>query len=380
MTWRLALAEVALSDADVDAYLDRLRSGWLTMGPSTQRFEAAFAAYLDVPHAVAVSSGTAALHLALLSAGIGPGDEVIVPAFTFVAAANAARHVGAEPVLCDSVGALDPVIGPDAVARLTTPHTKAVIVRHTMGYAAPVSGLRAHCDAHGIRLIEDASEALGAVAEGGASRVGTVGDLGTFSFRSSTQLPIGEGGMVVTGDEIFAGRVRTLRSHAMTSVTWDRHRGHAASYDVVDIGFNYRLDEPRAALGISRLERLDAELDHRRERLRRYRDRLRAVPGVELPWRDDEVERSSPSAFAILLASRDVRDRVRNVLTEEGIQTTSHPMLSELTEYLSYKAPGGFPHAESFAERHCVLPFSPVMRDDQIELATDAVAAVLREP
>jgi dTDP-4-amino-4,6-dideoxygalactose transaminase len=377
MSWTVPVKEVSLSDADVDAYLGRLRSGWLTMGPSTQDFEAVFADYLPIPHAVAVSSGSAALHLALLSIGVGPGDEVIVPAFSFVAAANAARHVGAKPVLCDSVGPLEPVIDGEAVARLTTRRTKAVIAQHPMGYAVALSELRAYCDRRSIRLIEDASGALGALLDDGASRAGTLGDLGTFSFRSTGDLPLGEGGMVVTGDELLAANVRKLRSHAMTSVTWDRHRGHAASYDVVDIGYNYRLDEPRAALGISRLERLETELELRRACVRNYRSRLRSIREVVVPWSDEEVGRSAHSAFAILLVDRTVRTLVRDALEAQGIQTIRYPALSELTEYHSYRGPRGFPHAESFADRHCVLPLSPNLRDDQIELVTEAVAAAL---
>src|SRR5262249_24356956 len=189
--------------------------------------------YVGSPFAVAVSSGTAALHLAIAAAGIGPGDEVIVPSFTFMADAAAVRYVGATPVFYDSCSPHYPNLDPADVAPRITPRRKAVIAVHLFGYPAAVETLRALCREHDVVLIEDVAQAVGARVDGG-SRTGTVGELGCFSFFSKKQLCVGEGGMVTTSDEGFAARVRSLRSHAMTSGTWDRHRGHAESYDVVD--------------------------------------------------------------------------------------------------------------------------------------------------
>jgi dTDP-4-amino-4,6-dideoxygalactose transaminase len=379
--WRVPLTEISVPEQDVQAVLDCLRSGWLTMGPRTKEFERALAEYVGAPHAVAVSSGTAALHLACLAAGIGAGDEVIVPAFTFVASASAPRYVGAEPVLCDVRSPHDFNLDPDDVARRITPRTRAVVAVHFCGYPADLAALRALCDERGLVLIEDCAQAIGARVDDGGRQVGTVGELGAFSFFSKKQLCVGEGGMVSTADERLAERVALFRSHAMTSSTWDRHRGHDPAYDVVDIGFNYRLDEPRAALGLSRLRRLGESIAHRRAIVRAYRERLAEVPGIELPFDEEAVERSSHFAFPVLLADRPTRDRFREDLKDNGIQTTWYPALHTFTEYRRFAPADGLPRALEVADRHCALPLSSTMTETQLDAVVDVVrGALARKP
>ena len=203
---------------------------------------------------------------------------------------------------------------------------------HLLGYPAAVEALRTICADNGLQLIEDAAQAVGAVTDNG-SKVGTVGELGCFSFFSKKQLCVGEGGMVVTASEALAAKVRSLRSHAMTSVSWDRHRGHSESYDIDDFGFNYRMDEPRAALGRSRLPRLSGDIDNRRAAVREYRRLLEGAEGIAVPWSDDAVTASSHFGFPILLADRAARDAFRSEMSERGIQTTWYPAIPALTEY-----------------------------------------------
>ncbi len=377
--WRVPLTDIAMPEQDVQAVLDCLRSGWLTMGPRNLQFERALAAYVGTPHAVTVSSGTAALHLAFLAAGLGPGDEVIVPALTFVASAAAARYVGAEPVLCDICGRAgggpyDLNIDLDDAARRVTPRTRAIVAVHLGGYPADVLALRELCDARGLLLIEDCAQAIGARLDDGR-QVGTVGELGAFSFFSKKQLCVGEGGMVCTAEEALAARVRLLRSHAMTSSTWDRHRGHDPAYDVVDVGFNFRLDEPRAALGLSRLVRLDEDIAVRRALVRAYRERLAAVPGLELAWDEHAVERSSHFFFPVLLPDRVARDRLRDRLKAAGVQTTWYPALHTFTEYRDAVPAGGLPMAAEAADRHCALPLSATMDEAAVDIVVEAVRA-----
>ncbi len=324
-----------------------------------------------------VSSGTAALHLALLAAGVGPGDEVIVPALTFVASAAAARYVGAEPVLCDIVGPLELNLDVRDVERRITPRTRAVVAVHFCGYPAEVLALRELCDAHGLLLIEDCAQAIGAHVDDAGRQVGTIGDLGAFSFFSKKQLCVGEGGMVVTADENMSARVRLLRSHALTSGTWDRHRGHDPAYDVIDVGFNYRLDEPRAALGLSRLGRLDEDIAKRRVLVRAYRERLSGLAGLEIPWDAPAVERSTHFAFPILLANRDARDRFREELRSSGVQTTWYPALCSFSEYRDTAPPAQLARAVEAADRHCVLPLSCSMDDAALDTVVQAVEDAL---
>jgi dTDP-4-amino-4,6-dideoxygalactose transaminase len=375
--WLVPLTDIAMPEQDVQAVMECLASGWLTMGPRTKAFEQALAGYVGTPHAVTVSSGTAALHLACLAAEIGAGDEVIVPAFTFVASASAPRYAGAEPVLCDVLGPQDFNIDPEDAARRITPRTRAIIAVHFCGYPADVAALRALCDERGLLLIEDCAQAIGAHVDDTGRQVGTVGELGAFSFFSKKQLCVGEGGMVTTADEQLATSVRLLRSHAMTSSTWDRHRGHDPSYDVVDVGFNYRLDEPRAALGLSRLGRLQEDISARRAIVRAYRERLAEVPGVELAFDAQAVERSSHFAFPVLLRDRQARDRFRDALKAEGVQTTWYPALHSFTEYRRFAPGGGLPGATEVADRHCALPLSSTMDEATVDTVVNVVRAAL---
>jgi dTDP-4-amino-4,6-dideoxygalactose transaminase len=375
--WLMPLTEIAISELDVKAVLDCLDSGWLTMGPLTQAFEGSLADYVGSPHAVTVSSGTAALHLSCLAAGIGPGDEVIVPAFTFVASAAAPRYVGAQSVLCDVRSPHDFNIDPEDALRRITPRTRAIMAVHFCGYPADLLALRELCDEHGLVLIEDCAQAIGAQIDDSGRQVGTVGELGAFSFFSKKQLCVGEGGMVSTADSAFAERVQLLRTHALTSSTWDRHRGHDPAYDVIDIGFNFRLDEPRAALGMSRLARLDDDIAARRAIVRAYRERLRELPGIELTFDEQAVVRSSHFAFPVLLKDRATRDRFRAELRAKRVQTTWYPALHSFSEYRRYAPPGGLLVATETADRHCVLPLSSTMDEADVDTVVDAMRTVL---
>jgi dTDP-4-amino-4,6-dideoxygalactose transaminase len=375
--WRVPLTDIEVTEDDVEAVLECLRSGWLTMGPRTKIFEQELARRIGVSHALTVSSGTAALHLACRAAGLGPGDEMIVPAFTFVASASAARFVGAEPVLCDILGPHDVNLDVRDVERRITARTRAVMAVHFFGYPADMLALRELCDAHGLILIEDCAEAIGACVDESGRQVGTVGELGAFSFFSKNQLCVGEGGMVSTADDELAERVRLLRSHALTSGTWDRHRGHDPVYDIVDIGFNYRIDEPRSALGISRMQRLDGDIAARRAVVRAYRERLAGIPGLEIPWDERAVELSTHFAFPVLLPDRTARDRFREELKAGGVQTTWYPALHTFSEYRAAAPPEGLPHAQEVSDRHCVLPLSATMDEAAVETVAQVVEASL---
>ena len=368
MSWAVSLENSELSDAEVDAYLDVLKGGWLTMGPRTQEFERMFGTMIGVDGCLAVSSGAAGLQLALLGLGIGVDDEVLLPAFTFVAAANAVVAVGARPVFCDASSDDDPRLAVEDIARLVSPRTKAVILTHPFGIPAASESVAALCRDRGIRLLEDCTTAIGALAPDTERWVGAIGDAGVFSFRSDGPMPLGEGGMVVAGDDAISRHVRLLRSHAMTSVTWDRHRGHATTYDVVDIGFNYRLDEPRSAMGIRMLASLERDLEHRRALAARYHEGLRGNAEITTPWADDELATAAPWGFAIL---SDDREALRRRLTERRIQTTAHPAVTQLSRY---RGTAKCPRAEAFAARHCVVPLSSRMTEDDVDIVASAIA------
>jgi dTDP-4-amino-4,6-dideoxygalactose transaminase len=373
----IPLFDLELAPEDIEAVTRTLRSGWLTMGPRIQALESAFSEHLGVRHAIAVTNGTAALHLAYRSAGVGRGDEVIVPSFTFVATANAAFYCGAEPVFADIEGLANPSIDPLEVERRITPRTKAVCAVHFAGYAAAVDALAQLCDDRGLVLIEDAAHAPSATL--GGRKLGTFGRAGAFSFFSNKVLAIGEGGLVVTDDDDVAERVRQLRSHAMTSMTWDRHRGHADSYDVVDIGFNYRMDEPRAALALSRLARMESEIVRRRELTHRYRERLRGQPELILPYADEEVDRSSCYVMPLMLRDPARRPAVRRALRDQfGIQTSIlYPAIHEFSAYRE-RMPGiVLPRTERAAMSELTIPLYPQMTERQQDRVIDALKTAL---
>jgi len=376
MEWRLPLADVHLPESAIDASMEALRSNWLTMGPRTQALEAAFAARQGSAHAVAASSGSAAIHLAMLAAGIGPGDEVIVPACGFVADAHAPHWCGGTTVFADVVSAERPLIDPGSVAELITDRTRAVLAIHLFGYGCDMDALDEICAERGIAIIEDCCQAAGATFPDG-SPVGTASLAGCFSFFAKTQLPVGEGGIVVADDDDVAERVRLLRSHAMTSVTWDRHRGHAETYDVVDLGFNYRLDEPRAAMAHAHLQLLDEKLALLRGIVGRYRERLAEVDGVTLPFDAAEVARGGHFAFPVVVADPELRDRVREALVASRIQTTFYPSLTGLSAYAEAVAANPCPRAEDFSARHLAMPLATVMTPEDVDVAVGELVGAL---
>jgi dTDP-4-amino-4,6-dideoxygalactose transaminase len=366
----IPLFDVQLGEEQLAAVEETLRSGWLTMGPRTEAFEKEFAAHLGVEHAIALSSCTAALHLAYLVAGVGPGDEVIVPSITFVASAAAARYCRAEPVLADIVGQHDLGIDPAEVERRLGPRTKAVCAVHYGGYPAAIDALRQLCDERGVALIEDSAHAPHLPPQGLAA---------CFSFFSNKVLSCGEGGLLATADDAVAERVRRLRSHAMTSGTWDRHRGHSAGYDVVDLGFNYRMDEPRAALLSSRLPGLDADIGARRRLVHRYRELLGELPGVSVPYGDAEVDLSSCYVMPVMVDDPDLRDPLRQFMLEQRRVQTSvlYPAIHEFSAYAGSAGP--LPRSELAARSELTLPLFPHLTEAEQDRVVEALRDGLRE-
>jgi dTDP-4-amino-4,6-dideoxygalactose transaminase len=374
--WRVPLAEVAVDDELAEAALQAVRSGWWSMGPRVAEFERAFADFCGARSAVAVASGTAALHVALLAVGCGPGDEVIVPSLNFVAAANAIVHTGAEPVFCDIAGPHELNLDPDDVERAVTPRTKAVVALHYGGFPCAMDAVAELAARRGLAVVEDAAHAPGATWRGRAC--GTLGLAGCFSFFANKNLPVGEGGMVVTDDAEVAARLRLLRSHGMTTVTWDRHRGHASSYDVVSAGFNYRLDEVRAAVGLVQLRRLPEENSRRARVVARYREALDGRHGLELPFGHLGAERTPAHHLAVVLLPEGTdREQVRSTLAERRIQTSVHyPPIHTFTWYRS-RATRPLPRTDVVADRLLTLPLYGRMARDQVELVIETLSGAV---
>jgi dTDP-4-amino-4,6-dideoxygalactose transaminase len=375
--WRVPLSDIEADDELVGAVLETIRSGWWSMGPRVEEFERSFADFCGAKHALAVANGTAALHLALLAAGCGPGDEVVVPSLNFVAAANVIVHTGAEPVFCDIVGPEDLNLDPVDLESAVSSRTKAVIVLHYGGVPCAMEAIDETAERHGLAVVEDAAHAPGASLHG--RMCGTLGRVGCFSFFSNKNLPIGEGGMIVTADEQLAARLRLLRSHGMTTLTWDRHRGHASSYDVVLPGFNYRLDEVRAVLGLVQLRRLAEENAARGRIIARYRDALEGTNGLQMSLGATDPGRISSHHLAVVLLPEGTdRDKVRFELQARGIQTSVHyPPIHTFTQYRRPARRRKLPRTDAVAARILTLPLYGRMSDEQVDEVIEALVGVV---
>jgi len=370
MDWIVPLADLDYGPEEEEAVLNVLRSRWLTMGGVTGEFEARFAALTGSKYAFAVSNATQALHLACLALGVGPGDEVIVPSLTFVATANAVLYTGAEVRFADIIGPDDLTIDPAEIERLITPRTKTVIVMHYAGYPCRMPEIMDIAGRHGIAVIEDAAHAPGAFLDGRA--LGSWGKIGCFSFFSNKNLSTGEGGMLVTDDDALAGKVRLQRSHGMTSLTYDRHKGHAFSYDVVDLGFNDRIDEIRAALGVAQLAKLARNNARRADLTRAYWQAL-APLGLGLPFSTTMLGQPAHHIFPILLPPGVDRQAFMERLRDAGVQSSIHYRpVHTFSYYRDRYGVQGLPRTEDAAAREVTLPLYPTMGEERVKMVVEA--------
>lgn len=376
--WRIPLADVRLPRAAVAAARATLESGWLAAGPRVEEFEAGFARLTGARHAVACSSGTAALQLALAALGVGRGGEVVLPSLTFVAAANVVLGAGAEPVFVDVSSDDDLTLDPDATLAALSPRTQAVMPMHYGGWATSPE-LLAELGTRGVPVVEDAAHAPGARVAAGA--LGALGAAGCFSFYANKNLPLGEGGMLVTGSAEVAEAARRLRSHGMTTGTWQRHGAAFSQYDVPEPGWNLRLDEPRAALGSALLARLEADNERRRRALADYRRLLARVPGTAMPFARDRPDGEVPAGHLapVLLDPGIDRDAVLAGLAGRGIQAGVH--YRPIHELGAYAGRGvRLPRTEALARRVLTLPLYPhltaAQRREVVHALAEATTAV----
>jgi dTDP-4-amino-4,6-dideoxygalactose transaminase len=365
MTWKVPFFNLQLGDEEIEAVCGVIRSNWLTAGPKIAEFESEFviATEFDTT-AVAVSSATAALHLSLLAIGVGPGDEVIVPSLTFVACANVIRYVGATPVFADITSPEDWNISVADVESKITSKTKAIMMVHYAGYPCDIDGFLGLSRKHHVEIIEDCSHAP--LAKYHNQSVGTFGVTGCFSFFSNKNMTTGEGGMVITSSPDIAARLKILRSHGITSSTYQRFQGHIYGYDVAEIGFNYRLDEIRAAIGIQQLRNLKKYNTLREKIVLHYRSLIaQKIPKVRVPF----IEYSGNSSFHIfpvlLPVNIEQRNSILKRMGEAGIQCSIHYRpIHTFTAYEGWEA--NTPITDLIAGSILTLPLFPTMTEEQI--------------
>ena len=367
-----------LGEREVDAVTEVLRSGWVAQGPRVAAFESAFATAMQAEHAVAVSNCTTALHLALVVAGVGPGDEVVIPSFSFIATTNAPVYVGAQPVFCD----VDPVTGnvtPDTIELALTDRTRAVIIVDQGGVPVDLDPIRALCDPRGITVIEDAACGSGSTYRG--RPVGAGAEIAAWSFHPRKILTTGEGGMITTSNPEWAARARQLREHAMSVSAADRHASvlaPAESYG--EVGYNFRMTDLQAAVGIVQLERLPEIVARRRELAATYAKHIQEIPELRAvadpPWGTCnfqsywvEVAPSSPLSRDELL----IRLAEADVSARRGIMSAHRQ-----PPYAHLAAPGALPHTEHLTDNTLILPLFHQLVELEQSRVIDVLASVSR--
>lgn len=375
MDWRVPLADLDYDTQETEAVTQVLQSKWLTMGAVTQQFEDNFSAFINCKYAIAVSNATQALHLACLALDIKPGDEVIVPSLSFVATANAVLYCGADVRFADIISPEELTIDPQSILEKITPKTKAIIAMHYAGYPCRMAEIMQIAEDYNLKVIEDAAHAPGATLVGKA--LGTWGDVGCFSFFSNKNLSTGEGGMITTNRDDIAEKCQHQRSHGMTSLTYDRHKGHAFSYDVVDLGFNYRIDEIRSALGIEQLKKLPENNTKRGKLTEKYWEGL-ASTGLGLPFSKSKKGQGSFHIFPAILPEAINRHEFMTGLRDAGIQSSIHYRPIHTFSYYQEKYGNvSLPITELVGQREVTLPLYPTMGEEKLNLVISQVEKLL---
>ena len=361
----IPLADTVLDGNEKKYVLDCLETGWISgSGKYVDDFEREFASFCGVEHAVSVASGTAGLHVALLALGIGPGDEVIVPDLTYVASANAVTYCGAKPVFAD-VDLSNWTLDPRDAARKISPATKAIMPVHIYGHPADIDPILELASAHNLSVVEDAAEAHGAEYKG--RRVGGLGDVGVFSFFGNKIITTGEGGMITTNDKVLADKIRLLKGQGMDA---------ARRYWFPIVGYNYRMTNIQAAIGLAQLERIEWFIERKREIAALYDEAMRSLPvttPLEAVW-----AKSVYWLYSVCLPEEFDRDQIMARLLERGIET--RPFFHPMHHLPPYHQPGGdatLPVTANLAARGINLPSSPLMTHEDITYITNELRACL---
>lgn len=364
MSYKIPLFDLNFGSDVIEEVSNTIKSNWISTGPKCEEFEGLFASMFDVNHAVSLANCTCALHLAGVVLGIGEGDEVICPSLTFVASVNSIRYVGAVPVFCDIKSAEHINMDPVQIEKLITQKTKAILVVHMAGFPADMDAIMAIAKKYNLKVIEDACHSP--LSEYKGKKLGTIGDVGCFSFFSNKNISTGEGGMIVTNNDEYAKRIRLLRSHGMTTMSYQRATGHTTSYDVVDLGFNYRMDDIRATIGITQLKQLKDDLIKRSKVRQHYLDFLKNEDRVIVPFSDNN-EFVSNYIMPVVLKDSTVenRDRIRDYLHSKGIQTSVHyPPIHQFSIYKEFKT--NLPLTEYVCDNEITLPMYSKLTEEDV--------------
>ena len=377
MEYNIPLFKLNFDEKEIDAVSKTIRSQWISTGPKCEELEKLFQDMLNVKYAVSLTNCTAALHLACILCDIKEGDEVLCPSLTFAASVNCIRYVGATPVFCDVVGPDHLNIDPIEIEKNITKNTKAIIVVHMAGFPAKMDEIVTIANKYNLKVIEDACH--GPLSEYKGKKLGTIGDIGCFSFFSNKNISTGEGGMLVTNNEEMAKKARLLRSHGMTTMSYQRATGHATSYDILELGYNYRMDDIRASIGVVQMKKLSDDLKKRINVRKRYIEQLSKVKGIAVPFADN-TEFVSNYILPIVLknSTSEKRDRIRENLHAAGIQTSVHyPAVHKFSIYSQYKAT--LPKTEYITDNEITLPMYGSLTNNEIDFIVETLNHLLND-
>lgn len=378
MAYKIPLFDLNFDERESNAVKDQIATNWISSGPKCQEFESNFASMLQVKHALTITNCTAALHLAFDVLGIGAGDEVICPSLTFVATVNAIKYVGATPVFCDITSESDLNIDPNKIQQLVTGKTKAIIVVHFAGFPVDMDAIMEVARSNNLRVVEDACH--GPLSEYNGRKLGTIGDLGCFSFFSNKNISTGEGGMITTNDDELAALLKLKRSHGMTTMSYQRATGHATVYDVVELGYNFRMDDLRASIGVVQLSKLEADLKKRALVRDWYLHELESLSKkIWVPFRNNSYFVSN-YIFPIVIKPNEsiTRDKVRDYLHDNGVQTSVHyPAIHRFSIYQDHAKLAYLPITEYVADNEITLPMYAGLLIDDVKLVVKLLGDIL---
>lgn len=376
--WKVPLFELNYDEAESKAVQEVLESKWLTMGEKTIAFEQQFGQMLNHPdiQCTFVSNCTVALYMAVLSLNLKKDDEVIIPSLTFVADINAVLMAGAKPVLADCSSFNNWNLSIETITRCLSPRTKAVMIVHFAGFPCDMDPIVEFCKKNNLLLIEDVAHAPGASYKG--RMCGTIGDIGCFSFFSNKNLSMGEGGMLSTKNPEIHQNIKHIRSHGMSSLTLDRHKGRTISYDVIRTGLNFRSDEIHAALGITQLAKLKNSNEQRAKLTNYYRQKINTLEGVIMPFNDTSNTIPSFHILPVILDRGIDRLKVINTLKEAGIQSSIHyPSFHQFSAFKNLNL-NPTPLADEISERELTLPLFPDLTFESIDYIIESLNVALK--
>jgi dTDP-4-amino-4,6-dideoxygalactose transaminase len=376
MEYNIPLFKLNFDEAEEQAVIETLRSKWISTGPKCAELETIFAQMLHINHAVALSNCTDALHLAFRVLDVKEGDEVICPSLTFAATVNAIRYVNAIPVFCDIKSPEHINIDASKIEELITPKTKAIAVVHLAGFPCDMDKIMEIAGKYNLKVVEDACH--GPLSEYKGKKLGTIGDVGCFSFFSNKNISTGEGGMIITNNSELEKKIRLLRSHGMTTMSYQRAQGHATVYDIVDLGYNFRMDDIRASIAVVQMKKLQHDLELRVKVRNTYLSLLKNIEGIVVPFVENK-EFVSNYIMPIVLSdsTAERRDQVREKLHAKGVQTSIHyPAIHRFSIYKEFSS--DLPITNYVTDNEITLPMYSSLSVEEVTYICNCLENILK--